>query len=517
MNDETMSGDSKKKLNRLKELDREAEILSGIIQLLSWDQETGMPEKAVAGRSEQISLLEGQLHDITSGKEMGELIEALSGVQPEGEAKGETEGETEGRDTPFLRMIRRRYRRASALPRKLVTDFAREQSRSQAAWIKAREASSFDAFRPHLETLLTLNREKADALGWEDDRYDALLDEFEPWMKSSTVDRLFDEMSDALVSLLGKIKEKKAPEDAFLFKAYDVEKQKRFSRQVAQAIGYDFSRGNISESAHPFTIRPGDDDVRITTRYNEGAFKTAIFGTIHETGHALYEQGVAPELTGTILGTGTSLGIHESQSRTWENVIGRSRPFWTHFYPELQKLFPENLSQVSLESYLGAINRVEPSLIRIEADEVTYGLHIILRFRLERKMLSGDLALNDLPGAWNDMSEELLGIRPGRDADGVLQDVHWSMGAMGYFPTYALGNLYGAQIFDVLQKEMPDLDEKLSSGEFLPILSWLQDRIYRYGSSKTAEELVTGISGTSLSAKPFADYLEEKYTRLYGL
>lgn len=503
-------------LKRLKELDREAELLSGIIQLLSWDQETGMPDKAVAGRSEQLSLLEGQVHDITSGREMGELIDFLRQEGGTDETHGGSDHSAEI-DRSFLRMIRRRYRRASALPRKLVTDFAREQSRSQAAWVKARENNDFNAFRPHLETLLSLNREKADALGWEDDRYDALLDEYEPWMKSSTVDRLFDEMSDSLLSLIGRIREKGAPDDSFLYKSYPVEKQREFSRRVAQAIGYDFSRGNISESAHPFTIRPGDDDVRITTRYNRKAFKTGIFGTIHETGHALYEQGVAPMLTGTILGTGTSLGIHESQSRTWENVIGRSGAFWSFFYPELQNLFPENLGSVPLDVYLRAINRVEPSLIRIEADEVTYGLHIILRFRLERMMLSGDLPLEELPGAWNDMSKRLLGIRPDRDADGVLQDVHWSMGAMGYFPTYALGNLYGAQIFNVLQADLPDWEDQAAVGNFVPVLSWLQDAVYRHGAAKSAEELVTGISGEGLSAKFFARYLEEKYTQLYGL
>jgi carboxypeptidase Taq len=370
---------------------------------------------------------------------------------------------------------------------------------------------------PHLQTLLDLNREKADAVGFEEDRYDALLDEYEPWMKASTVDRVFDEMSGSLRSLLDRIMGAPRVDDAFLYADYPVEKQKIFSKQVARAIGFDFSRGSISESAHPFTIRPGEDDVRITTRYNPNSFKSAIFGTIHETGHALYEQGIADALKGTALGQGTSLGIHESQSRTWENMIGRSAEFWQHFYPGLRALFPGNLVGVSRENFVRSVNKVEPSLIRIEADEVTYGLHIILRFRLERELLSGNLPVAELPAAWNNLSEELLGMRPQRDADGVLQDVHWSMGAVGYFPTYALGNLYGAQFYAALKKEEPGLEKSFGTGDFSTVRNWLSSRIYRFGSSRTAEELVTGITGEGLRAKYFADYLETKYTQLYDL
>jgi carboxypeptidase Taq len=492
-------------MKRLRELDREIRHLGSIVQLLSWDQETGMPSGAVAGRAEQLSLLEGMIHDRIAGKEMAELLETCK------DAPGDENG------AALLRVLEREHARAAFIPRRLVTEFAREVSKSQAAWVSARKKNDFAAFRPHLESLLALSREKADAIGFEEERYDALLDEYEPWMKSSTVDRLFEEMSAFLVPLLKKISEAPRIDDRVLYRDFPVEKQKLFSRQVAEKLGYDFERGNISESAHPFTIRPGDVDVRITTRYDASAFKTAIFGTIHETGHALYEQGVAASLAGTALGQGTSLGIHESQSRTWENMIGRSRPFWVHFYPELVKLFPENLGDFPLDQFVRAVNKVEPSLIRIEADEVSYGLHIILRYRLERRLISGDLFPSDLPEAWNEQSEALLGIRPGKDAEGVLQDVHWSMGAFGYFPTYALGNLYGAQFFNALQKELPNLDASLSSGQFKPLLELLTEKIYRHGSALTAEELVLGVTGEELSAKYFAHYLQEKYTELYGL
>jgi len=484
---------------QLQNLDREIRNLDSIAQLLSWDQETGMPPTAVTGRAEQISLIEGMVHDRVAGEEMASLLE--------------------GADTsdPLIRMLRREHDRAVKLPRRLVTELARQQTTGQLAWRHAKQENNYEAFRPYLEELLKLTREKADAIGWEDDRYDALLDEYEPWMKSSTVDRLFDEMSSSLSSLLARILDKKAVDDSFLFLHYPEEGQRRFSREVSEAMGFDFSRGAIAESVHPFTIRPGDDDIRITTKYDEGAFKTAIFGTIHETGHALYEQGVAPSYVGTILGQGSSHGIHESQSRTWENIIGRGAAFWRYFYPRLQSIFPENLSSVPFERFLLAVNKVKPSDIRTEADEVTYGLHIVLRYRLERKMLSGDLPLRDLPEAWNALSEELLGFRPETDAVGVLQDTHWSGGAFGYFPTYALGNLYGAQIFAALRKDVSDLDAQIAAGHFHVPLSWLTEKVYRHGAARTANELMTSVTGEPVQASYFARYLEEKYTGLYGL
>jgi carboxypeptidase Taq len=508
-----------KKMERLREIDRQTQTLGSIVQLLSWDQETGMPPAAVGGRSEQLSLLEGMIHDNVAGMEVGELIGDLCGSSTPSLPPGALVpgAEPDPDSSALLRTMRREHLRAARIPRRLVTEFARAQSRGQAAWISAREENNFASFMPHLQTLLDLNREKADAVGFEEDRYDALLDEYEPWMKASTVDRVFDEMSGSLRSLLDRIMGAPRVDDAFLYADYPVEKQKIFSKQVARAIGFDFSRGSISESAHPFTIRPGEDDVRITTRYNPNSFKSAIFGTIHETGHALYEQGIADALKGTALGQGTSLGIHESQSRTWENMIGRSAEFWQHFYPGLRALFPGNLVGVSRENFVRSVNKVEPSLIRIEADEVTYGLHIILRFRLERELLSGNLPVAELPAAWNNLSEELLGMRPQRDADGVLQDVHWSMGAVGYFPTYALGNLYGAQFYAALKKEEPGLEKSFGTGDFSTVRNWLSSRIYRFGSSRTAEELVTGITGEGLRAKYFADYLETKYTQLYDL
>ena len=417
----------------------------------------------------------------------------------------------------YIRALYREYSRAVKLPERLVTDLARSASLAQASWIRARKDNDFSGFVPHLKQIIDLNLEKADCLGYEEHPYDALLDEYEPWMKTGEVRRVFAELKDYLKNLVSRIMDAGQVDDSFLFKEYPVERQESFGRTVLSDMGFDFSRGRLDVSAHPFTTSLGCDDVRITTRYKSDFFKTSIFGIIHEAGHALYELGFGDDIRGNLLAQGASLGIHESQSRTWENMIGRSRGFWKAYLPVLKDFFPRQLDGVDVDAFYRAVNKVEPSLIRIEADEVTYSMHIILRFELETALLEKNLVVEDLPAAWNDGMKDLLGIVPSSDSDGVLQDIHWSMGAFGYFPTYALGNLYGAQFYRTMRHDIRDLDSRIEKRDLGCVLDWLRENIHKTGSIYSAEELMRQVTGGGLSTGPFTDYLEDKYSRIYDL
>jgi carboxypeptidase Taq len=495
---------------KLHEIDREISLLNHTAALLNWDQETYMPRRGAEERGEQLALLEGIVHDRLTAPRTAELLESA------GDHAGNPLGSQEysPQDRAFLRAFHRQYTRSSRLPRRLVTDFAREVSNAQHVWAEARENDDFSSFAPHLKRLLELNTEKAEAIGYAEHPYDALLDEFEPWMSTATVSTVFADLREKLVPLVEQITARQEEDESFLNATFPVEKQKQFGRTVLETMGYDFNRGRLDVSVHPFTTAVGADDVRITTRYNPQYFRTGLFGTIHEAGHALYEMGIDPSYKQSILGEGTSLGVHESQSRMWENMIGRSIPFWRYFYPRLRELFPKQLSEVQLSAFVRAVNRVRPSFIRIEADEVTYSLHIILRFELEQALLTGDLAVDDLPEAWNDGMERLLGIRPQHNSEGVLQDIHWAMGAIGYFPTYALGNLYAAQFYRAMAADMPDIEQRMARGDLASIRDWLGARIHRPGSSKTAGELLQEVTGEDLNPEYFTSYLEEKFRLL---
>jgi carboxypeptidase Taq len=500
-------------LSKLREIDGEVQLLTHTAGVLSWDQETYMPDGAVNERAKQLALLEALVHDKTTSDEVGEALEALgaSDEQPMGDSSLNDE------DRRFVRQVHREYARSVRLPRELVQDFAESGSKSQAAWSKAREADDYEAFVPHLRHLVELNREMAERIGYAEHPYDALLDEYEPFMKTSTVDSVFGRLQEDLVELVGEIGQQPQVDDSFLHKPYPVETQKRFADRILELLSYDTNRGRLDVSAHPFTESLGPNDVRITTRYNERYLPTGMFATVHETGHALYELGVAERYHGTILGTGTSLGIHESQSRMWENMISRSLPFWRGFYPRLQELFPEQLGSVDRDQFYRAINKVQPSFIRIDADEVTYSLHIILRFNLEKRIISDDLQVEDIPDAWQEESKRLFGIAPESYAQGPLQDIHWSFGAFGYFPTYALGNLYGAQFLSTMEKEIPELWDNVEQGAFERILGWLRRNVHEPGSSMTAQELLQAATGAPLSPQHFVDYLRRKYEPIYGL
>ncbi|MBN2508867.1 MAG: carboxypeptidase M32 [Spirochaetales bacterium] len=492
-------------IGELKEYTRDIYHLSRISALLGWDQETCMPSRAIEERGDQIALIQGLIHDRltheTVGSSLGRLADApLSDL-----------------DRRFAAKLKRDYDRSTRLPKALVTGLAKAASSAQAAWARARENNDWSLFEPHLETIISLIIEKAEAIGYEGHVYDALIDEYEPGMTVETLEQLLVGQAPALSGLVKRIAEKPAPDDSFLQQPYDTGKQEAFSRFILKEFGFPLDRGRLDVTAHPFTTSLGADDVRITTRYLPGFFNSAIFGTIHEAGHGFYELGFGDDIRGTILAEGASLGMHESQSRTWENLIGRSRGFWERYYPKLQQLFPENLAGVGLESFYKAVNKVERSFIRVEADEVTYNLHIILRYMLEKSLVAGQIPVRDLPEAWNMLCTEYFGMTPTSFREGVLQDIHWSMGAVGYFPTYALGNLIASQLASVMEKSLGSMNELVKSGEFPRIHAWLHDNIHVHGAAATPGELITAISGKPLSVDPFMDYIGGKYTRLYSL
>jgi carboxypeptidase Taq len=511
---------SKTALEQLHALDRECCLLEKTAAALQWDQETNLPPEGVEDRAEQLALIEGLANERAADPKIGRLLEDLgSGTEnPSGdEALPPAE-----RD--FCRTLRRRYDRAAKLPPGFAASAARAASLAQAAWVKARRGNDFASFVPWLGTVIDFARMRAEYWGFTGGAvYDGLLDIYEPGITAGEIARLFGPLRERLSALLKGIRAKTAacPEIegdcSFLNQPYDTEQQARYSRSLMESLGFDFRRGRLDTSAHPFTTTLGFNDVRITTRYIENSVLSAVFSTIHESGHAFYEMDINPDLRGTCLAEGVSMGIHESQSRLWENVFGRSRAFWEYQFPRLKTFFPEQLKNVTVDAFYRAVNRAGPSLIRIEADELSYSLHIILRFELERRLFSGDLEAEGLPQAWRHSMKEFLGIEPETDAEGVLQDVHWSMGSFGYFPSYALGNLYGLQFLKKLRQDLPDYEGGIERGSFTAIRQWLRENIYTWGRRLDPADLLFKVTGEKLSISPFMEYIETKYTDLYGL
>ncbi len=501
-------------LKALKSRDREMVLLEHIIAVLHWDQETGMPEAAVNERADQLSMLNGLLHEKVTDSDLGSILNDLgaSDAHPLGDSSLSEE------DRGLVRTYYREYSREKKIPASWVKEFTEVTAKGQAVWAKARKTSDFPLFKPYLEQVVKLNRERSSLLGYTDHPYDPLLDEYEPGMKTAEVAQVFAAMKLDLVTLLERIQIAGEVDDTFLYREYPKAGQDAFGRMVLKDMGYDFSRGRLDESTHPFTPSLGADDVRITTRYTEPSVSSSLFSTIHEGGHALYEMGASTgSLAGTGIGTGASLAMHESQSRLWENVVGRSKAFWTHYYSRFTKHFAQQTKGITMDAFLRGINKVQPSFIRVDADEVSYGLHVILRFELEQALITGDLSVEDVPHAWNSKMKELLGIVPQTDADGVLQDVHWAFGMIGYFPTYALGNLYGAQLFASLEREVPDIHDQISRGELGEVLTWMRDRIHQYGAIYSAPELLERATGSPLDPAHFTAYLEKKYSDLMGI
>ncbi len=508
---------AKQAVGRLQEIGEELKIWSGIGSLLGWDQETYMPEKAVLERSKQQAALSSLLHEKGTSPEIGKLLENLGADENNLMGDDAVCADLTETERALIRVFYRDYTKETKLPADLVKELSETRSQAQAVWAKAKQDNDFPSFQPWLEKLIDLKLRTADAYGWSDNPYDPLLDEYEPGMKTADVDRVFTALKADLVPLVQKIADAKQVDNSFLTKHYPADLQEKFGLFVLEKLNYPMDRGRLDVTAHPFTTELGSDDIRITTRYLEDFFNSSLYSIVHEAGHGLYELGMGEDIRGNVLAGGTSLGIHESQSRTWENLVGRSREFWQYFLPHLVKIFPENLKGVDVEGMWKAVNKVEPSFIRVEADEVTYSLHVMLRFELEKKLINRQLAVKDLPEAWNEGMREMLGIVPANDAEGCLQDVHWSFGLFGYFPTYALGNLYGSQFWNSMMKDLPNTYEKMAAGDFSEILGWLRSKIHRHGSAKTADELALEVTGEALNAQYFVDYLNKKYGEVYGL
>ena len=496
---------TEEKLARLWERCAEIEDLGNASALLSWDQEVLMPPKGAAARSKQLAALAGIRHERLTDAEVGTLL-------------GECEAEASDDEThAALAAVRRSYDRATKLPRELVQELARAQSEAMQYWKDARAQADFSRFAPSLGRLLKLAKEKAACLGGDGPAYDALLDVYERDATESAIAPLFEGLRERLVPLLDRVLAKSdAVDPACVLGGFEKDAQARFGRFVVERLGFDLEGGRIDESIHPFCSGMGRGDTRLTRRFDDD-LRGALYGLIHEAGHGLYEQGLPERWDRHPLGDSVSLGIHESQSRLWENIVARGRPFWEHFLPALREHFPGRFDTTDVETLYRAVNQVQRSFIRVEADEVTYNLHVILRFEVERRLFAGELELNDIPTYWNDTFEQLLGIRPQNDADGCLQDIHWSLGAFGYFPTYTLGTLYASQLETAARRQHPDLDEHLATGNFQPLLEWLREQVHRVGKRYGPHELIERATGNPPSPEPFLAYLEAKMVDVYGI
>jgi carboxypeptidase Taq len=482
---------------------QELKDLSGIIGLATWDQETYMPKKADGARASQLSTLQGIYHERLVDPRLGEWLEAVTPADADSKA--------------MIRVLTLERDRAVKLPARLVKELALAQGDGASAWRAAREAKDFAPFKPALERLVSLRREQADAWGHDGERYDALLETYEPGMRVARLSPVLKALTQKLVPVVQKLFECPKPPSACVGKRFDQPAQWDFTLQLLKAMGFDLTAGRQDKSVHPFSGGTHPLDVRLTTRVNEDTPLPAIFGTIHEGGHGLYEQGFAETHYRTPLAAAPSMGLHESQSRLWENLVGRSRGFWSYFYPLLQVKFPAELKDVSAEAFYATVNTVSRSLIRVESDELTYNLHIVLRYELELELIRGNLAVEDLPEAWNAKMHELLGLNPANALEGVLQDIHWSGGDIGYFPTYTLGNLYSASIWKTAKEQLPGLEADIARGQLLGLREWLREKIHRQGFRYYAEDLVKHVTGHGLTDEDFMVHLKSKYGELYGV
>ncbi|WP_437223478.1 carboxypeptidase M32 [Planctomicrobium sp. SH661] len=479
--------------------------------VLGWDEQTYLPTQGAELRANQLALLAGLAHDQATSPEVGDLLARLG---DEGELGGP--GSIASAN---VREARRNYERSTRLSKKLVEEMTRVTTLAQQNWIEARKKNEFSRFQPWLKQIIALKREEADALQSPTGvRYDALLEDYEPGATVQQIQQVFAPLRDELVKLVAGILDSGIQADiSILERQYPIEAQKQFSLEAARAIGFDFESGRLDIAAHPFCTGIGPGDCRLTTRYDEHHFPGAFFGTLHEAGHGLYEQGLRRDDFGLGSGEACSLGIHESQSRMWENLVGRSRAFWDHFYPKAQAHFPAALSNVSQKEFYAVINDLRPSWIRVEADEVTYNLHIMLRFEIEQSLISGELDVEDVPTVWNETFTRYFQMTPPTDTLGCLQDVHWGAGLLGYFPTYSLGNMYASQFYEKAQADLGDLSELFRKGEFQPLREWLRKNIHENGKVDHAPQLVEKVTGKPLSAEPLLRHLRTKFGELYRL
>ena len=491
---------------------KEAALLSSTGALLGWDQEALMPKGGVEHRARQLAQLARMTHQMGTDARIEGWLDAC-------EADSAITSEPTSVAAVNVREVREDYEKATKLPEALVVEISQTTSRAKHEWALARKDNDFAHFKPWLEKIVALNLRKAECYGWDisqGEPWDALADNFESGMTAAQVSGVFGPLRDRLVKLLGEIRGSgSGPSNAFNELKLPIEQQKAFVTDIAKAIGFDFNRGRLDTSTHPFCSGTHCNDIRLTTRFHEDNVNDALGSTMHECGHGIYEQGLLEEHIGTPMGEAVGLSIHESQSRMWENQVGRSRAFWRWCFPKLAAYFGDAVAGISEEDIYGGCNIVRAGLIRVEADEATYNMHIMIRFEIERALLKGDLAVADLPEAWNAKYKEYLGVEVPDDARGCMQDIHWSMGAMGYFPTYTMGNLYSAQLFEQAKEELGDLDAMFAVGEFAPLRTWLNENIHAHGRRYKSADLCEKITGKPLSADPLMRHLEGKLGSLY--
>ncbi len=500
----------KKALEQFNLLDEKITHYSSILGLVDWDQKVMAPKKGRNVFAKATGTLRTDVFKLSVSQEMGELLAILTSSE-----NGE---QLDKMTRAKVREYKEYYQKSKSIPADLFQEYSILTAQANDAWEEARENNDFARYLPSLEKIIDFKRKFAEIYGYEEHPYDALLDEFEPGLTVKKLDPLFSKLRESSVKLLERIKQDGKPTKVEVFdQSFDIEKQKEFNRYILPTIGFDMAAGRLDETVHPFAQTVNIGDVRLTTRYLDKNVRSALFGTIHEAGHGIYEQHINPAFEESVLQSGASFGIHESQSRFLENMVGRSKEFWNFFFPKLKEYFPKQLEQISVEEFFRAVNTVQPSYIRVEADELTYNLHIMLRYEIEKALMGGEIEAKDLPAIWNQKMKDYLGITPPTDTLGVLQDVHWSFGGIGYFPSYSLGNLYAAQILHTIQKELPDVNYYIENGRFDLIQAWLKENIHQYGKLYTPNELIVKVTGEELNADYLVEYLEKKYSEVYGL
>lgn len=494
-------------INKFKDLIEKMNSFKKAMVLFQWDNSTGAPKKAIDEKAKIIGQLDTEAYKILTSSEMKKYLDELSNDIDL----------LDDIDKKLVKIYKKEYDKLMKIPEDEYKAFSILATKSQVAWEEAKIASEFSIFKPYLEQIVDYKRKFITYRGYKDHPYNTLLDDYEPEMTVEKLDEFFNILKKEIVPLLQDIvNSNKSIKKDFIFDTYPIENQKKFSEYLLNLIKYDFDRGMLRESEHPFTLGFSKNDIRVTTHFFENRFLSAIYSTIHEGGHAIYEQNTDDKLIGTTLDEGTSMGIHESQSRFYENIIARSKAFCKVILPKAKELFGVQLNDVTVSQLYEAINIVEPSLIRIESDELTYALHIMVRYELEKKLMNNEIEVKDLPNIWNELMEEYLGIRPNNDAEGVLQDVHWSDGSFGYFPSYALGNAYAAQILATMQKDM-DVEDLIEKSDFQSINEWLRKNIHQYGKLLEPNEIIIKATNESLNPKYLVQYLKDKYSNIYNL
>ncbi|SKA69245.1 carboxypeptidase M32 [Desulfobaculum bizertense] len=482
--------------------------LETVAALLAWDQGTQIPVQGHAYRAAQMGALTRVIHKRNTDPKLFAALDACQEL---------LENPEDDQQSANLRVWSKYLNRARKIPERLAVEVARNSTESEGVWAMARQKNDWKSFAPYLEKTVKLKKEVAATLDDSKDPYDVLIEDYEPGESVEELENIFTDLMETTQRILDAILGSSVRPDATIMKREFPQKtQEKMARQMVQALGFDFNMGRMDTTVHPFCTSVGPKDIRITTRYNEHDFAESFFGIVHECGHALYSQGIPAERFGTPCGRAVSLGIHESQSRLWENLVARSKGFWVYAFPQVQKAYP-SLSSVDLDAFHFAANEVKPGLIRTDADEVTYNIHIMLRFKLERALLRGELSVQDLPEAWNTAMQKMLGITPETDAQGVMQDVHWASGLLTYFPTYTLGNIYASQFMDAAERELGDLNAMFEKGEFAPLLDWLRTHIHAHGSRYLPRDLVERVTGEKPSAKALCTHLSRKYGELYSL